>query len=246
MRLWFQRIATYLGLEDLDAGATQAVLRTAAVRSASIGIGSIDGVALPSPLDGHVEAVDEDALVISRPFEGSIRRELVAGERLHLSIAGDDGFHHGEVEVLGRWTEGQGSTRRYGYRLSIPRALVHEERRNLHRVPVAFDLAPRAILVRPVSLLEIGHGTVLDLSEGGLCVRIDARSAIRPGDAVHVTADFPAVIPPIRAHAEVAHARPARQAPCLDLGLRFTEAQDELGRAIRALELRRVNRAGAA
>jgi hypothetical protein len=39
---------------------------------------------------------------------------------------------------------------------------------------------------------------------------------------------------------------PARKAGLSDVGLRFIEPQVELGRAIRQLELRRVNRAGAA
>lgn len=246
MRLWFQRMSAYLGFDEIDGGSTRAILRIAAVRSASVGIGSIDGIALPSPLDGHVEDVEPGALVISRPFDGSARRELVPGERLHLSIAADKGFHHGEVEVLGRWVHDVGAVRRYGYRLSIPSALVHEERRSLHRVPVAFDLAPTALLLRPTSLADVGHGTVLDISEGGLCARVELRTNVRPGEPLLVKAVFPAVIPSIQTRAEVAHARSTRQAPFVDVGLRFCEPHAELGRAIRALELRRVKRAGAA
>lgn len=246
MRLWFQRMAAFLGFDDGDEQSIRAILHAAALRSASIGIGSLDGAALPSPLAGHVEDLESDALVISRPQEGPSRRELVTGESLHLSIAADKGFHHGDVTVLGRWVAGEGTLRRYGYRVSIPTALVHEERRTLHRVPVAFDLAPRALLQKPGTLVEIGEGTVVDISEGGLCVRVALSTLVRRDEGVVVRAEFPAIIPAIQARAVVAHVKHARQAGTMDLGLRFTEPQDELGRAIRALELRRVNRAGAA
>ncbi|MFM7261589.1 MAG: PilZ domain-containing protein [bacterium] len=246
MRLWFQRMTSYFRADDPDVESVRSILRTAALRSASIGVGTLDGVALPSPLSGHVEELEEGALVISRPHDGPARRELVAGEMLHLSIAADNGFHHGDVEVLGRWTSGEGSMKRYGYRVSIPRALVHEERRSLHRVPVAFDLAPRALLSRPVSLNPLGEGTVIDVSEGGLCVRVEMVGLVRPDEHVVVRAEFPAYFPTIMTEAVVAHVMASRSPRLTDLGLRFVEPPAELGRAIRQLELRRVNRAGAA
>jgi PilZ domain len=246
MRLWFGGLAALLGFPGKDEASIQAILRLAVARSAPIGIGNVDGVALPSPLAGHVLELESDALVISRPFEGSSRRELVTGERLHLSIASDRGFHHGDVEVLGRFVAGEGHERRYGYRVSIPRALMHEERRGLHRVPVAFDLAPKSVLFRPITLEEIGEGIVQDISEGGLCVRASLGTMLRPGEQVVVRAEFPAVLPSIHTRATVAHVVEARKAGEHEIGLRFNEPQDALGQAIRALELRRINRAGAA
>lgn len=246
MRLWFQRMAAFLGFDDGDEQSIRVILRAAALRSASIGIGNLDGAALPSPLAGHVEDLEDEALVISRPHEGAARRELLPGESLHLSIAADRGFHHGEVAVLGRWVAGEGAGKRFGYRVTIPKVLVHEERRTLHRVPVAFDLAPRALLQRPGTLAEIGQGVVVDISEGGLCVRASVGTVLRRDEIAVVRAEFPAIIPPIHARVAVAHVKHARQGGMMDLGLRFLDPQDELGRAIRALELRRVNRAGAA
>jgi hypothetical protein len=249
MRLWFQRMASFLRADDTEVASVRAILRTAALRSASIGVGTLDGVALPSPLSGHVEDLEEGpagALVISRPHDGPARRELVAGETLHLSIAADSGFHHGDVQVIGRWTAGLGAMKRYGYRVTVPKALVHEERRSLHRVPVAFDLAPRARLCRPTSLAEVGEGTVVDVSEGGLCLRVELTGLVRAEEQVVVRADFPAFFPVIHTEVAIAHIMPARKAGLSDVGLRFLEPQVELGRAIRQLELRRVNRAGAA
>ncbi|MEY5033554.1 MAG: hypothetical protein RL354_2585 [Planctomycetota bacterium] len=247
MRLWFRSIAALLGHDSGGGDASVAsILRRAAERSASIGIGSLDGVALPSPLSGHIESLEADALVISRPFEGACRRELVAGEHLHLSIAADKGFHHGDVEVLGRWVALDSGGRRYGYRVTVPTVLLHEERRELHRIPVAFDLAPRGLLLRPGSLSEIGEGVVVDVSEGGLCLRCDLRTLVRPEESVIAKAEFPAVLPPIHTRCDVAHVMEARQPGMCDVGLRFLEPQAQLGQAIRALELRRINRAGAA
>jgi hypothetical protein len=247
MRLWFRSIAALLGHDrGAEESSVAAILHRAAARSASIGIGSLDGVALPSPLSGHIEALESDALVISRPFEGACRRELVSGEQLHLSIAADKGFHHGDVEVLGRWVALDAGGRRYGYRVSIPSVLMHEERRELHRIPVAFDLAPSGLLLRPGSLTEIGEGTVVDVSEGGMCLRCDLRTIVRPEESVIVRADFPAILPSIHTRCAVAHVMDARQPGRCDVGLRFTEPQPQLGQAIRALELRRINRAGAA
>lgn len=246
MRLWFGGLAALLGFHGKDEASIRSILCQAVQRPSSIGIGTLDGVALPSPLSGQVVGLEADALVISRPFDGAARRELVTGERLHLSIASDHGFHHGDVEVLGRWVSGDPNDRRYGYRVSIPTALVHEERRGLHRVPVAFDFAPKAILLRAVTLEELGDGTVLDVSEGGLCVRSALRSLLRPDEAVIVRAQFPAILPPIHARTTVAHIVEARKAGEFEVGLRFADPQPALGGAIRALELRRINRAGAA
>jgi hypothetical protein len=246
MRIWFHRLAACLGFEETVQHSVRAVLETAALRSASIGIGSLDGAALPNPLSGHVVELLDDHFVISRPQEGSVRRELVSGETLHLSIASDAGFHHGDVEVLGRWVDRSGPSPRYGYRLSLPRMLVHEERRGLHRVPVAFDLAPIATLLRPQSFVLAGEGTVLDVSEGGARVRIAPVATPSAGETFILKAAFPAFIPDIETRVEVAHLAPARQDGLVDLGLRFETPPAELGRAIRALEVRRLNRPGAA
>jgi hypothetical protein len=246
MRLWFRGIANLLRPQLCDDSSVEAVLREAVRRSASIGIGALDGTVLPSPLSGHVVALEREALVISRPFEGAVRKELVTGERIELSISAERGFHHGVVEVLGRWVAAEGADRRYGYRVTIPKSLLHEERRGLHRIPVAFDFAPKASLLRAITLADLGDGTVMDVSEGGLCVRASLRGLIRPEEPVIVKADFPAILPSIHTRMTVAHVMDARQPGLTDLGLRFTEPQPALGQAIRALELRRINRAGAA
>jgi len=246
MRLWFRGLANLLRSESSDDSSVEAVLRQAVRQSAPIGIGSLDGTVLPSPLSGHVVALEPDALVISRPFEGAVRKELVTGERIELSIAAERGFHHGVVEVLGRWVASEGAERRYGYRVSVPKSLLHEERRGLLRIPVAFDFAPKASLLRAVTLTDLGDGTVMDVSEGGMCVRASLRGLVRPDEAVILKAEFPAILPSIHTRMTVAHVLDSRQPGLTDLGLRFCEPQPALGQAIRALELRRINRAGAA
>ena len=82
MRLWFNSIASLLRFPGQDDASILGILRAAVARSASIGIGTVDGAARPSWLSGHVLDLEPDALVISRPFEGANRRELVVGEVL--------------------------------------------------------------------------------------------------------------------------------------------------------------------
>lgn len=83
-----------------------------------------------------------------------------------------------------------------------------------------------------------------------MCVRVELRSLLRPDEAVVVKADFPeiwpVILPAIHTRTTVAHLINARQPGFTEIGLRFNEPQDALGQAIRALELRRINRAGAA
>ena len=43
MRLWFHRIAEFLRMEDASDASIRTVLHTAVLRSASIGIGTLDG-----------------------------------------------------------------------------------------------------------------------------------------------------------------------------------------------------------
>ncbi|MSR41097.1 MAG: PilZ domain-containing protein [Phycisphaerales bacterium] len=244
MRIWFHRVAALLGFEEAQEESVRAVLELAARRSASIGISDIDGVAQPTPLCGFVSEIEDECFVISRPTTGTERKPLAMGEHLHISIGADQGFFHGDTMVLGRFTEINGHTRRYGYRLSFPKALVHEERRNLHRVPVAFDLAPSAELTRINGGDSVGRGTVLDLSEGGLRVRLAATVLIRKGDCLRLRAQFPATIEDFDGRVTVAHVAPSRTGTSVDLGLRFLDEQTQLAQQIRALEIRRIQRPG--
>ncbi len=244
MRIWFHRVAAVLGLEEAPESSVRAILGLAARRCASIGISDIDGVAQPTPLCGFVSDVREDCFVISRPTAGSERKPLAMGEHLHISIGADRGFYHGDTMVLGRFTDIDGEARRYGYRLSFPKGLVHEERRNLHRLPVAFDLSPTAELTRLNGGASVGCGTVLDISEGGLRVRLGAKVLLFKGDCLRLKAQFPATIADLEGRVVVAHVAPSRTGCTVDLGLRFLDAQTRLAQEIRALELRRFQRPG--
>ncbi len=244
MRIWFHKVAGLLGLEETQEESVRAVLALAARRSASIGISDIDGVAQPTPLCGFVADLEDESFVISRPTNGAERKPLAMGEHLHISIGADQGFFHGDTMVLGRFSDSTGSERRYGYRLSLPKALVHEERRNLHRVPVAFDLAPSADLIRMNGSESLGRGTVLDLSEGGLRVRIGVTTLLHKGDTLFLRAKFPATIADFEARVTVAHVAASRTGSTVDIGLRFLDGQSQLAQQIRSLEIRRIQRPG--
>ncbi len=244
MRIWFHRVAAILGIEEAQEGSVRAILDLAARRSASIGISDIDGIAQPTPLCGFVADVEDDCFVISRPTAGADRKPLAMGERLHISIGADQGFYHGDTMVLGRYSDASSEVRRYGYRLSLPKGLLHEERRNIHRVPVAFDLAPSADLTRLNGGVHVGSGTVLDLSEGGLRVRIGASVLLKKGDCLRLRAQFPSTIDPLEGRVILAHVAPSRTGSTVDLGIRFLDPQVQLAQQIRALEVRRLQRPG--
>ena len=52
MRLWFQRMASFLRADDTEVASVRAILRTAALRSASIGVGTLDGEAFGGTAGG--------------------------------------------------------------------------------------------------------------------------------------------------------------------------------------------------
>ena len=91
---------------------------------------------------------------------------------------------------------------------------------------------------------SLGRGTVLDLSEGGLRVRIGVTTLLRKGDTLFLRAKFPATIDDFEARVAVAHAAASRTGSTVDLGLRFLDEQQQLTQQIRALEIRRIQRPG--
>jgi hypothetical protein len=94
--------------------------------------------------------------------------------------------------------------------------------------------------------VRVNAGLSAGLTAGRATLGAGLHTLLRPDESVIVRAEFPAILPPIHARTTVAHVMDARQAGHSEIGLRFNEPQAELGHAIRALELRRINRAGAA
>lgn len=243
MRVWFKSIAAMLGIDDTEERSVRQVLDTAVARSAVVGLCVNEFDAYPDPDCCVLEAIDEDSIVLVAV--GAARRsDIVPGARFHMAIGSSRGFHHGETTVMSRWIEQgeQGARRRSGYRVSIPTSLTHVQRRVTHRVPVAFDLAPSAILTIPESDAPPCKATVMDLSQTGVRVRVPIAQTYEPGQELDVDARFPDTIPSFKAKCTVVRVAPLKAREVNIIGLRFTEPLEALSGAIRALDLRRGNR----
>lgn len=245
MRVWFKNIASMFGIADAEERSVREVLATAVSRSAIVGLSQSEFEAYPDPDCCILEAVESDSLVLLAV--GASRPEIVPGAQFTVAIASVRGFHRGEVTVLSRWIEHneRGQRQRIGYRVSVPPALTHVQRRLTHRVPVAFDLAPIAYLGFPTSDASPRKSQIIDLSETGLRVRVPIEQVYEHGQVLEVDARFSEVIPSFRTSCEVVRVTPVASRAIHVVGLRFCEPMHELSHAIRALDLKRSSRPAA-
>lgn len=246
MRVWFKSIASMLGLEEVHERTVREVIDAAVERSAVVGLSSDASDVYPDPNCCVLDAIDGGELVLWRVGEGS-RPDIVPGARFHVAIASSRGFHRGETTILSRWIEQdeRGARTRAGYRASIPLTLVHMQRRGTHRVPVAFDLAPKAKLFHGESEEPRCVVPILDLSEGGIRLRVPDDFQFEVGQELLVDAEFPSALPSFRSRAEVVRLGNSKTPGSKTLALRLFEPPTDLSRAIRALELRRGGRPAA-
>lgn len=245
MRVWFKNIAHMLGLEDAEERSLRQILATAASRSAIVGLCANEFDAYPDPDCGILEAIEDDTLVLVNV--GTARSDIVVGGQIFVAIASSRGFHRGEVTIMSRWVEQneRGHRHRCGWRVSIPQALTHVQRRLTHRVPVAFDLAPLAYLTIAESESAPCKSAIIDLSETGMRVRVPIDHAYELGQAVEVDARFTEIIPSFKTTCEVVRFTPVKSRDVNVVGFRFIEPMTELSHAIRALDLRRSSRPAA-
>lgn len=244
MRVWIKSVANLLGLEDTDSVSVRQIIEDAARRSAAVGLGTEESEASPELGHGVVDTIDGGELVIASP-EGSDGYDLVPGTDLFIAIEAPRGFYRGSCEAVSRWVGRGENARRKGYRVTMPKSLMLVQRRDSHRVPVAFDLAPRAIVRDLTGNSKIGAGTVLDLSESGMRLRVAPLREVFQGETLLVQATFPSEIPSFESLAEVMYIAPSKVPDAMIVGLRFTEARPELGRAIRNLDMKRSVRPAA-
>lgn len=248
MRVWFKNIAAMLGVEDADERSVREILGAAAQRSAIVGLSPSGIDVCPDPDCCMIDAVEGDTISLAW-IGGTPRVELAPGARFQIAIATSRGFHRGETTILSRWAEqgAPGSRRRVGFLVSIPPTLTHVQRRNSHRVPVAFDLAPVAQLFAPPLADPICNAPIVDLSDIGLRVRVPSALAEQfvSGQRFVVKANFVTAIPSFKTTVEVVRIAASKAQDSRVVGLRFTESMEELTRAIRALDLRRSTRPAA-
>ncbi|MEY3143144.1 MAG: PilZ domain [Planctomycetota bacterium] len=240
MDVWFRHIADLFTREDAEVRSSRKVLRAAAERSAPVGFGPADSETCPKPDHGSIESIEGDSILVLTPRSGGVR--FIKGEHLTICIAAPAGFDVGEVKVLGEWDRHDKAGHRGGVRVTLPRILEHVQRREHHRVPVAFDLSPRVTLERDEPRGPLGGGEILDISESGARIRVQLLEPVTAGTKMVFHANCPAPFPSFTATAEVVHVIQVKDHDRTILGVRFLEEHAELGRAIHALELKRAQR----
>lgn len=240
MRIWFKNLSSLLGEEDSEECSVRQIVDAAAARHAVVGLSRDPKTLRPDPDCGVLDAVDGEDLVISRhEAEGEWLADIMPGDTVHLAISAARGFYIGEAEVVSRWSGQDIGLDRCGYRVRMPKTLIHSQRRAAERIPVAFDLSPRATVRTPDLERQIGRGIVLDLSTTGLRVRVASSREILVGELVAVDATFSHSLPSFHGIAEVMNVFPSRVPDSRILGLRLIDEHPEVVRAIKELELHR-------
>jgi hypothetical protein len=167
-------------------------------RSAGVGFGEGQGDDVLRPdAGGRIEGIESDAIVVQIPRTGGTLPDV--GAQVHMTIDAAPGFECCEVRVLGRWERNEGGARHGGVRVSIPTVLEHVQRRQCHRLTVAFDLSPtaEAFHIGPEGETQLGRGDILDVSEAGVRLRLRLRHTLLVGERLRIAATFPE--PPSRA-----------------------------------------------
>jgi len=242
MLVWLRNLGDFFGPEDDRVHTVRDVLRAAAAREARVGIRANGDDHVSPPDDGRLVGLDANALVIQLPRTG-IAMPIV-GEHLHLTIEAQPGFDCCEVRVEGHWERNDGTTRRSGIRVSLPELVEHIQRRQCHRLTVAFDLSPKAeaFLVGASGETPLGRGDILDVSEEGMRLRIPLARELAQFQQLRIVTSFPDPFPSFEATAEVVHAKDLGGECGEILGLRFLDPKPDIGQAIHLCEMRRARR----
>ena len=124
-------------------------------------------------LAATIEQVRDDDLIISQPLIGALNHPLATGEELLMSFGVHSmGGVSGKTQALGRVQIPSGGAQLlYGYRLAMPAVLRADERRRHRRVTFRSGPPPAAALYPRPKDAPL-RGTVLDISVGGMLIRI--------------------------------------------------------------------------
>jgi len=246
MRVWFKNLSSLLGEEASEEASVRQILEAAAQRHAVVGLSRDAATVRPDPDCGVLDAVDGDDIVISRHEGGSAWLEgIMPGDQVCIAVSASRGFYTGQTEVVSRWSGHDIGLDRCGYRVRIPSTMIHSQRRSSERLPVAFDLAPRATIRSSDLTKDVAGGLVLDLSATGMRLRAVSGREMLVGELINVVTHFAHTIPAFEALAEIVHVFPSRVPDSRILGLRFVDEQPEIAEAIHALDLKRRGRTAA-
>jgi hypothetical protein len=190
-----------------------------------------------------IEHVRRDDLLISQPLVAGRNHPLAIGEGLVMAFVSPRGRVIGRTRSLGRIKVPSGGARPFfGYRLSLPLELVTDDRREHHRVPVGFDLAPEAELFTRFDRGPV-RGVVEDLSIGGARIRSrNARGRIAPARRAYVKISLPPPINELGQMVTITHIEPGRDPEVQLIGLEFETPVAALTDFLRQAQQRRRRR----
>jgi hypothetical protein len=182
----------------------------------------------PVSLVTTIEQVRERDLVISQPVIGGRVRPLARYERYRLRFTGRSGRLVGEIESLGRIKVPAGAHGMlYGYRLSTPRALRVEDRRD-GRLLLGGMSVPEAqlqVLTHPAAI----HGIVEDIDPSGACIVCrNARERVKRAQRAHFRFELPAPVGMIDEVVTITDASPDPRTGDVEVQLTFDQKNQAL------------------
>lgn len=196
-----------------------------------------------------IEQVRENDFIIDLPMVGTHTRLLAVNEPLLISFMSDAGRGSGRTKALSRYrfTSGGEDSKRvlYGYRLAIPDELEMSNRRRSYRVSLEHG-SPVRVTLHPPGVSTPLKAVILDVSAGGMRLRLDKDALLIDGQELLLTAELP---PPCGSVAEPV--RIMRVMQCLRtnqpvIGVSFPDEVVSIAQYVRQLELQRSHRTGAA
>lgn len=242
MSSWFRHLADPFHKDDEVPESVRAILESAVDRAAGVGFLPVTEGVCPVPNQGSINSIESGAILIQLPKETAA--SLPVGGRFLMSIDAHPGFELAEVSVLGSWNGVAKGWRPSGVRVSIPKSFEHVQRREVRRLPVAFDLSPLAEIrvVEDAEETLLGKANILDISEAGAQLRMKQGTAIRIGQRIRVDAHFPAAIPDFTCYGEVVWTRFSSELMGCLLGVCFLDPRPNIAAALHDYELQRARR----
>ncbi len=194
-----------------------------------------------------IEQVRSDDFVIGQPTVDGLQHSLATGEQLRMSFLTENGLMSGRTESRGRIKVPSGGEQMIrGYRLTIPKTLEVDTRREHERVLVIPGLILEAEL-RTFSQQQPIHGVVLDISEGGMKIRCrNAKGKLGNGQRVYLKVELPEPVGLLTEMVRIVHVSPDERMDRHLIGVSFRHRIEGLGRFLEQHEKqrRRLRRTG--
>lgn len=249
MGAWLSRVRQALSGRTTARGAVRRALISAQRSRARVELQPVwHRGELAKVIEATIEQVRANDLVISQPTIDGFRHPLAMREQLRMSFLTDDGLMTGRTEAKGRIKVPSGGEQMIlGYRLTIPRSLEIDSRREHERVLVIPGLILEAEL-HTFSQHQPIHGVVLDISEGGMKIRCrNAKGKLGNGQRVYLKVELPDPIGLLTEMVRIIHVSPDERMDRHLIGIAFRHRIGGLGQFLEQHEKkqrRRLRRAG--